>query len=223
MSSSSKLLVVLGATGKQGGSVVNTILKDPDTNWHIRAITRRSSSPNAQALQARGVEIVEADLDQPSTLGPAFKDANAIFVVSNFWESYANPANKNKPKKGQQLNEWAAENETAQLVAAIDAAAQVPTLERFILSSLSGTSKWSGGKYTHNFHFDGKFNATEYCRTKQPALWAKTSVYQAGLFLSNHTEDMNAKPIRVCSFSSSFPSILCHSIPLQGAAIALLT
>ena len=55
-----KILVVFGATGKQGGSVINSILDDPKSSaqFSIRAITRDPSKPSAQALTKRGVECV---------------------------------------------------------------------------------------------------------------------------------------------------------------------
>lgn len=59
-SSDKKLLVVFGATGVQGGSVVNSILNDPKTaaTFKVRGITRDTSKPAAQKLQERGVEVV---------------------------------------------------------------------------------------------------------------------------------------------------------------------
>jgi len=55
-----KVLVVFGATGSQGGSVVKAILGDPKTNgeWTVRAITRDVSKPSAKALESLGAEIV---------------------------------------------------------------------------------------------------------------------------------------------------------------------
>lgn len=59
--SSPKIVVVFGATGVQGGSVVKSILGDPRTakEYKIRGITRDPSKPNAQALVKQGVEAVE--------------------------------------------------------------------------------------------------------------------------------------------------------------------
>lgn len=62
--STQKILVVFGATGKQGGSVINSILEDPRTarEFKIRGITRDPSKPNAKALTNRGVECVEVSI-----------------------------------------------------------------------------------------------------------------------------------------------------------------
>lgn len=200
--SSPKLIVVLGATGNQGGSVVSSFLEEP--GWQVRALTRNTSSPKAQALAARGAQVVQADIDTPSTLPAAFEGANAIFAVSDFWGLYGDPANKEKAKPGQPLNVWAGEHETQQLKNVIDAAAKVLTLERFVLSSLSDATKWSKGKYTHVYHFDSKAKAEEYGRNKYPDLWGKASIYQAGLFLSNFVVNPFTRPVKV-GIHSLFP------------------
>lgn len=56
----SKLITVFGATGKQGGSVIRTILQDETLSkeFRIRGISRDTSKPAAQALFKQGVELV---------------------------------------------------------------------------------------------------------------------------------------------------------------------
>lgn len=58
--SSKKILLVFGATGKQGGSVVKTILADSNTasKFHVKAVTRDVSKDSAKALEALGAECV---------------------------------------------------------------------------------------------------------------------------------------------------------------------
>ena len=59
---SKKVVVVFGATGNQGGSVINSILNDPRASqqFSVRGVTRDPSSSKAKSLAARGVECVEA-------------------------------------------------------------------------------------------------------------------------------------------------------------------
>jgi hypothetical protein len=192
---SKKLIVILGATGNQGGSVAETFLRE--SGWRVRAISRNPLGSKAQALAACGAEVVKADLDNPSSLLSAFEDAHVIFAVSDFWGLYGDPANKDKATPGQPLNVWAANHETQQLKNVIDAAAKVQSLERFVLSSLSNATKWSGGKYTHVYHFDSKAKAEIYGRENQPELWAKTSIFQAGYFLSNFVSNPITQPRKV--------------------------
>jgi uncharacterized protein YbjT (DUF2867 family) len=55
-----KLLTVFGATGKQGGSIIESVLSDATLReeFAIRGVTRDVSKPAARALAARGVEVV---------------------------------------------------------------------------------------------------------------------------------------------------------------------
>lgn len=55
-----KVLVVFGATGLQGGSIVEQILSDPkaSSQFSIRGITRDPTKPAAKALTAKGVDCV---------------------------------------------------------------------------------------------------------------------------------------------------------------------
>lgn len=84
-----KLLVVVGVTGNQGGSVAYAFLSNPA--YRIRGVTRNPSSPAAQSLVSQGIEIVVADLDDPKSLEKAFKGANLIFSVTNYWEPFFRP------------------------------------------------------------------------------------------------------------------------------------
>jgi uncharacterized protein YbjT (DUF2867 family) len=55
-----KIITVFGATGNQGGSIVRAVLADPvlSKEYTVRAITRDTSKASAQALKAKGAEIV---------------------------------------------------------------------------------------------------------------------------------------------------------------------
>ena len=57
---SKQILTIFGATGKQGGSVVNSILADSvaSSKFALRGVTRDVSKDSAKALAARGVEVV---------------------------------------------------------------------------------------------------------------------------------------------------------------------
>ena len=59
--SSKKILVVFGATGNQGGSVINSVLSDPISaeQFQIIGITRDPSKPSAVALAEKGVKLVK--------------------------------------------------------------------------------------------------------------------------------------------------------------------
>lgn len=74
----SKLITVFGATGNQGGSMINHILADPQLHkeFKIRGITRDTTKPAAQELQKRGVEVVTVSLQTFHELSRACKVHN---------------------------------------------------------------------------------------------------------------------------------------------------
>jgi len=206
---SEPLLVVVGATGTQGGSVIRTFLSS--SQWRIRGLTRNPSSASAQALAAQGVEMVQADVDKPSTLPAAFAGATAIFAVTDFWGPFRALAidpdrQKQVLKHNQTINHWSYEKEAAQAKGIMDAAAKVNVLERFIWSGLSAPKKISGGKYTWVYHFDSKAEATEYLRETYPELWKRTSVIQVGFYAENHSTHPFMRPEKVASSLISGPS-----------------
>ncbi|CAK7232460.1 hypothetical protein SEUCBS140593_008267 [Sporothrix eucalyptigena] len=184
-----KLIVVVGATGKQGGSVATTFLGLPE--WHVRAVTRKPDSPAAQALAKAGAEVVQADLADED-LGPlkaAFEGAHAIFVNTDFWEVYRPAATalvaagKDAAPAGRQ----AFDHETACRKHAADAAATIPTLERFVLSSLTSLVGGSldPSKFTRSFHPESKNWGVEYIETQVPALAPKLSVIVPAAYNTN--------------------------------------
>jgi len=85
-----KIIAIIGATGAQGGGVVNGILNDPNGGFIPRAITRNINSDKAKALSSKGVEVVQADADDVESLKNAFKGAYGAFCVTNYWE-YLSP------------------------------------------------------------------------------------------------------------------------------------
>ncbi|OAA65342.1 NAD(P)-binding domain protein [Niveomyces insectorum RCEF 264] len=72
MSSSRKTLLVTGATGKQGGALIDALLAAPDAGgFNIVAVTRDATSPRAQKLAAHfNVSVVAGDV----------ADADALFA-----------------------------------------------------------------------------------------------------------------------------------------------
>lgn len=69
----SRTVLVTGATGKQGGSVIAALL-EAKADFEILAVTRDASSSGAQKLQAKSsnIKLVEGNLDEPEKI---FDDA----------------------------------------------------------------------------------------------------------------------------------------------------
>ncbi|WP_297838299.1 NmrA/HSCARG family protein [uncultured Roseibium sp.] len=79
---SPKTILVIGATGKQGGAVLRHLLQ---RGARVRALTRDPSSPKAKALAAQQVEIVKGNLDDPASIAHALNGVDAVFGVQDPW------------------------------------------------------------------------------------------------------------------------------------------
>lgn len=71
-------VVVVGATGKQGGATAAHLLA---RGWRVRAVTRNATSPAALALSALGASLVVADMNDPASLERAIAGASGVFSV----------------------------------------------------------------------------------------------------------------------------------------------
>ena len=74
-----KLIAVVGATGQQGGAVVRAL--QAGNHFKVRALTRHPAKHRELAD-----EVIQADLNRPETLKPAFAGAHGAFLVTNFLE-----------------------------------------------------------------------------------------------------------------------------------------
>jgi uncharacterized protein YbjT (DUF2867 family) len=82
---STKKIFVSGATGQQGGAVARHLLKQP--GFAIRALTRDTTKAPAKALAQAGAELIQGDLDNPSSYERALEGAYGVFSVQNFMEA----------------------------------------------------------------------------------------------------------------------------------------
>src|SRR5437660_6056912 len=127
LSNDKKLIAVIGATGQQGGGVVRAL--QASGQFKVRALTR-----NPDKHRELAEEVVEADLDKPETLKPAFEGAHGVFLVTNFREEGTDELKQ----------------ATAAIRAAMDAG-----VKHFIWSTLPDVEAISGGKFNVP-HFTGK-------------------------------------------------------------------
>lgn len=175
-----KIIAVVGATGNQGGSVARTFLELPE--WHVRCLTRNPSSDAAKALLALGAEIVEGDMASESSLSNAFTGVHAIFLNTNFWDTYQpGLINLNDPSQGV----TAMATEILHGKNAALAASKSPTLEKLVYSALLPMSKLSNGKYHHSNHWESKAAIVDFIRTELPDLAKKTSEIYLGAYNTN--------------------------------------
>lgn len=160
----SKLLVVFGATGQQGGSVVNSVLNDAELSqrYKIRAITRDPNSAKAQQLTQK-VEVVRGDVSDPASLDLALAGAHAVFLVT-------------APDFGPDAVQVEFESGRA----AADAMVR-QGVENVIFSTLPHVSQVSGGKHTAVTAFDAKAKIENYIR----GLNIKSAFFSAASFMEN--------------------------------------
>ncbi|KAL8357043.1 hypothetical protein RB598_002055 [Gaeumannomyces tritici] len=191
-----KIIAVVGATGNQGSSVAKTFLTTP--GWHVRCLTRDPRSPKASNLASMGAEVVQADLADPTSLSRAFQGAHAIFLNTDFWTPYLAALGASslfeawKTASADALDEARIRGFDTELLHgrnAADAAAAVPTLERFVYSALPPMKAASGGKYPHCLHWEGKAAVAEYIlgSDAEPlrSLASKTSLIYLGAYNTN--------------------------------------
>ncbi len=93
---SKKILAVTGATGAQGGGLVQAIFADRGGDFVARAITRKPDGEKARELAKLGVEVVAADLDDTASLVKAFAGAHGAFCLTNFWEHFSGEKETNQ-------------------------------------------------------------------------------------------------------------------------------
>ncbi|KAJ7938301.1 NAD(P)-binding protein [Mycena leptocephala] len=159
------LVVVVGSTGNQGGSVIQA-LADSDRPYRIRGITRDITKPAAQKLSSQGVEMMNLSLtaDNANAVRTAFAEADIVFMVTNFWEHL--------DKTGM---------EAAEGKMMVDAA-KAADVKLLVWSALEPCAEVSKGKYIHIDHFDGKGEITAYARLSGVPLL----IVHAGWYMTNH-------------------------------------
>lgn len=136
MNKSDKIILVSGATGRQGGAVLRHLLKN---NWPVRALTRNRQNPNSQALSKLGAEIAEGDMDRSETLEKAMNGAYGVFSVQDYWTTGA----KREVQQGKNMAD----------------AAKKAGVQHLVYSSVGGAERNSGIT-----HFETKFEIENYIR-----------------------------------------------------------
>jgi uncharacterized protein YbjT (DUF2867 family) len=78
MSSQNRAVLIIGATGKQGGATARRLLAG---GWPARALVRSPHTESAQALASAGAELVTGDLDDPASLTTALAGMYGVFAI----------------------------------------------------------------------------------------------------------------------------------------------
>jgi uncharacterized protein YbjT (DUF2867 family) len=95
MTVTNKTILVLGATGRQGGATARHLLS---AGWRVRALVRNPNSMAAQTLHLAGIELVEGDFEDEAALSAAMRDVYGVFSVQ---------ASVDEVRQGQRIAEVA--------------------------------------------------------------------------------------------------------------------
>jgi uncharacterized protein YbjT (DUF2867 family) len=121
-------VLVVGATGRQGGAIARGLLRDGHV---VRGLTRNPDSPAARALTELGASVVAGDLNDPGSLAAAVAGVSTVVLVSTPYEE-------------------GADAETRHGLALVDAAVSAG-IEHFVYNSVAGADVTTGVA-----HFDSK-------------------------------------------------------------------
>ena len=83
MDKSGKIILVVGATGAQGGAALRHLKAD---GWNVKALVRDPEKPTAVALSEQGIELVHGNLNDIASLESAMQGMYGVFSVQQFWE-----------------------------------------------------------------------------------------------------------------------------------------
>jgi NAD(P)-dependent dehydrogenase (short-subunit alcohol dehydrogenase family) len=89
-----KALLITGATGKQGSSVINALLK-VNADFEILALTRNAQSASAQKLQAKSqkIKVIAGNLDNLDDVFEKAKQATQLPIWGVFSVQVSNATN----------------------------------------------------------------------------------------------------------------------------------
>lgn len=76
-------MIVTGATGKQGGALVEALLAHDSQPFDIYVVTRSSSSASAQSLAAKpNVHVIQGDFSKPDGIFSQVEQPWGLFSVT---------------------------------------------------------------------------------------------------------------------------------------------
>jgi len=129
-----KVVLITGATGKQGGATVRHLAGRGGLK--LRALTRKPDSEAAKKLAAQGVEVVAGDLDDAPSLSRALAGVWGVFAVQNTWEAGV----EKEEEQGKRIAKLARD----------------AGVKHFVYSSVGSAHKQTGIP-----HFDNKFRVEQ--------------------------------------------------------------
>jgi uncharacterized protein YbjT (DUF2867 family) len=135
MAKKRKTILVLGATGHQGGAALRHLR---ERGFGLRALSRDPEQPKARALIDHGVEVVKGDLDDVASIARALDEVSGVYSVQD-WQGGTDA----EVRQGTNVVE----------------AAERAVVDHIVYSSVAGADQNTGIP-----HFDSKFQIEERVR-----------------------------------------------------------
>ncbi len=135
-SNAEKLILVTGATGRQGGAVASQLVA---SSWRVRALVRSPEKPAARALALKGIELAAGDLNDRASVDRAMEGAYGVFCVLAWREAGI----ESEIQQGKRVAD----------------AAKAAGVNHFVYSSVSGADRSTGIP-----HFESKRKIEDYLR-----------------------------------------------------------
>lgn len=136
MKNSNQTILVIGATGNQGGAVARHLLERG--KFAVRALVLNENKPAAQALKQSGAELFKGDLNERTSLDSALEGVFGVFSVQGVQDGLDIEMRQGKT---------------------VADAAKAAGIEHLVYSSVGGAERKSGVA-----HFDSKFQIEEHIR-----------------------------------------------------------
>ncbi len=130
-------VLVTGATGNQGGAVVQALLA---SGHNVRALTRNTESSRARRLADQGIELIQGNLDNARSLDVALQEVDSFYLMGSPQED-------------------GVDSETKQGIALADAA-KAANVGHLVYGSVANADLNTGIP-----HFDSKYKIEEYIKT----------------------------------------------------------
>lgn len=136
MDKKGKIILVTGATGKQGGAAARHLLSG---GWQVRGLTRDPDSDRANELRKLGAEMVQGNLDDRSSLDRSLEGVYGAYSVQQPWEHGL----AKEVKQGKRFAD----------------AAKAAGVEHFVYSSVGSANQNTGVP-----HFESKWEIEQHIR-----------------------------------------------------------
>lgn len=192
------LILVVGATGAQGGSVASHLLASGQ--FRVRALTRTPEGAQAAGLRQRGAEVVGGSLEDVASLRAALDGCYGVFGVTNFWEVFQREYELGK-----------------NLIDAISGS----NVQHFIFSSLPHVFQMTSGELKVP-HFDMKGRLAEYASK----LGLPMTQVQAAFYYENFLSFLPPKRQEDGTYLFGFPqgetNLAGASVADMGGVVAAL-